>query len=97
MLEGVDLADIHGQDKFNFQHAAISREQSKKFLDWAFRRDFERNGPSMLSHLPHHAGTAGCGTRTIPTRACAQRFEWEARSLKDGYASGAVGHGSASR
>jgi hypothetical protein len=47
MLEDVDLADIHGQDKFNFKHAAISREDSKKWLDWAFRRDFERNGPSI--------------------------------------------------
>ena len=43
----VDLADIHGQFKFNFRHAAISREDSKKFLDWAFWRDFERNGPSL--------------------------------------------------
>jgi hypothetical protein len=43
----VDLADIHGQFKFNFRHAAISRDDSKKFLDWAFRRDFERNGPSL--------------------------------------------------
>ena len=24
-------------DKFNFQHAAISRDDSKQFLDWAFR------------------------------------------------------------
>jgi len=48
MLEGVDLADIHGQHKFNFQHAAISRDQSKRLLDWAFRFDFERNGPSMF-------------------------------------------------
>jgi radical SAM superfamily enzyme YgiQ (UPF0313 family) len=47
MLEDVNLADIHGQDKFNFRHAAISRDQSKRFLDWAFRRDFERNGPSL--------------------------------------------------
>ena len=47
MLEGVDLADIHGQHQFNFRHAAISREDSKKFLDGAFRRDFERNGPSI--------------------------------------------------
>ena len=31
-----------------FEHAAISREESKKFLDWAFRRDFERNGPSLF-------------------------------------------------
>ena len=47
MLEGIDLADIHGQDKFNFRHAAISRDDSKRFLDWAFWRDFERNGPSL--------------------------------------------------
>jgi radical SAM superfamily enzyme YgiQ (UPF0313 family) len=48
LLEDVDLADIHGQDKFNFVHAAISREQSKRFLDWAFWRDFEKNGPSLF-------------------------------------------------
>ena len=48
MLEGVDLADIHGQFKFNFQHAAISRDDSKRLLDWAFRFDFERNGPSLF-------------------------------------------------
>ena len=47
MLEDVDLADIHGQHKFNFPHAAISRDDSKSWLDWAFRRDFERNGPSL--------------------------------------------------
>jgi Radical SAM superfamily len=43
----VDLADIHGQFKFNFRHAAISRDDSKRFLDSAFVRDFERNGPSL--------------------------------------------------
>jgi len=43
----VDYADIHGQYKFNFKHAAISREDSKRFLDWAFWRDFELNGPSL--------------------------------------------------
>ena len=48
LLEHVDLADIHGQDRFNFQHAAISREESKQFLDSAFRWDFERNGPSLF-------------------------------------------------
>jgi radical SAM superfamily enzyme YgiQ (UPF0313 family) len=47
MLDGIDLADIHGQYKFNFRHAAISRDDSKRFLDWAFWRDFERNGPSL--------------------------------------------------
>ena len=47
MLTRCGLADIHGQHKFNFKHAAISRDDSKRFLDWAFRRDFERNGPSL--------------------------------------------------
>ena len=47
LLDNVDLADIHGQHKFNFEHAAISRDESKTFLDWAFRRDYERNGPSI--------------------------------------------------
>jgi hypothetical protein len=48
LLEDVDLADIHGQDRFNFRHAAISREESRTFLDSAFRWDFERNGPSLF-------------------------------------------------
>jgi radical SAM superfamily enzyme YgiQ (UPF0313 family) len=47
LLEDMDPADIHGQFKFNFRHAAISRDDSKEFLDWAFRLDFERNGPSL--------------------------------------------------
>jgi len=47
MLPGIDLADVHGQYKFNFRHAAISRDDSKKFLDRAFWRDFEANGPSL--------------------------------------------------
>ncbi|MFZ0295370.1 MAG: radical SAM protein [Candidatus Sulfotelmatobacter sp.] len=47
MLNDVEFADVHGQYKFNFKHGAISRDDSKRFLDWAFWRDFERNGPSL--------------------------------------------------
>jgi radical SAM superfamily enzyme YgiQ (UPF0313 family) len=47
LLPDIDFADVHGQYKFNFRHAAISREDSKRFLDWAFWRDFESNGPSL--------------------------------------------------
>lgn len=47
MLSDVDYADVHGQFKFNFKHAAISRDDSKRFLDWAFWRDFQANGPSL--------------------------------------------------
>ncbi len=47
-LLDVDLADIHGLFAFNFKHAAITREDSNKFLNWAFQRDFECNGPSLF-------------------------------------------------
>ena len=47
LLRDVEYADVHGQFKFNFKHAAISRDDSKRFLDWAFWRDFEINGPSL--------------------------------------------------
>ncbi|MBK5297789.1 MAG: cobalamin-dependent protein [Vicinamibacteria bacterium] len=47
LLDDVDLADIHGQFKFNFRHQAISRDQSKVLLDRAFSLDYERNGPSL--------------------------------------------------
>jgi radical SAM superfamily enzyme YgiQ (UPF0313 family) len=86
MLEGVDLADIHGQDRFNFEHAAIPREESKKLLDWAFRRDFERNGPSIY----RICRTTLEGWRRYhndPDPRVRARFAWEARSLRDGYAS----------
>lgn len=48
MLDNIDLADIHGQYKFNFKHPAISRDQSKVLLDHAFTLDYERNGPSLF-------------------------------------------------
>ena len=85
MLEGVDLADIHGQHAFNFEHAAISREDSKRFLDAAFRRDFERNGPSIY----RICRTTLEGWRRYKSDADTRvraRFAWEARSLRDGYA-----------
>jgi len=47
MLNGIDLADIHGQFKFNFEHEHITREDSKSWLDFAFQRDYEVNGPSL--------------------------------------------------
>jgi hypothetical protein len=81
LLIDVDLADIHGQDKFNFAHAAISREQSKQFLDWAFRRDFERNGPSLLRVW--RTTLAGWKRyKNHPDARVRSRFEWEVRSLK---------------
>jgi hypothetical protein len=83
-LIDVDLADIHGQFKFNFQHGAIPRDQSKAFLDLAFRRDFERNGPSLF----RICRTTLQGWRRYkndPDPRVRARFEWEARNLKNVY------------
>jgi hypothetical protein len=42
------LPTYNGQHKFNFEHGAISRDESKEYLDEAFQRDFELNGPSLF-------------------------------------------------
>ena len=47
LLDDVELADTHGQYKFNFRHPHISRDQSKTLLDRAFTQDFLSNGPSL--------------------------------------------------
>jgi hypothetical protein len=85
MLDGVELADIHGQHQFNFRHAAISKEDSKRFLDGAFRRDYERNGPSIY-RICRTTLNGWQRYKDDPDPRVRARFAWEARSLKDGYA-----------
>ena len=85
MLENVDLADIHGQNQFNFKHAAISREDSKRWLDWAFRRDFELNGPSIY-RICRTTLEGWLRYKNDPDARVRARFAFEARSLRDGYA-----------
>jgi len=84
LLDDVDLADIHGQFKFNFKHAALSRDDSKRFLDWAFWRDFERNGPSLF----RMCRTMLKGWRrykNYPDARVRRRFANEMTSLSLGY------------
>ncbi|MGE0043707.1 MAG: radical SAM protein [Vicinamibacterales bacterium] len=84
LLEHVDLADIHGQDRFNFRHQAISREQSKAFLDRAFRRDYEVNGPSLY-RLMASMFTGWRRYRDDPDPRVRARVAGEARQLRTGY------------
>ncbi|MFI5114360.1 MAG: B12-binding domain-containing radical SAM protein [Terriglobales bacterium] len=84
MLEGIDLADIHGQDKFNFRHAAISRDDSKRFLDWAFWRDFERNGPSLY-RMCQTMLQGWRRYRDYPDLRVRERFERENVKLRTAY------------
>jgi radical SAM superfamily enzyme YgiQ (UPF0313 family) len=80
----VDLADIHGQYKFNFEHPAISRDDSKKFLDWAFWRDFELNGPSIF-RICRTTLEGWKRYKDYSDERVRRRFEWEVRSVKNAY------------
>jgi radical SAM superfamily enzyme YgiQ (UPF0313 family) len=84
LLDGVDLADIHGQFKFNFQHEAISREDSKRYLDWAFLRDFQRNGPSLY-RMCRTMLQGWQRYRDYPDARVRERFSREMSKLKSGY------------
>ena len=84
MLDDIDLADIHGQFKFNFEHAAISRDDSKKWLDWAFWRDFELNGPSLY-RICKTTLEGWQRYKNYPDARVVERFRFEARSLRNAY------------
>jgi radical SAM superfamily enzyme YgiQ (UPF0313 family) len=84
LLPDVDFADVHGQYKFNFQHSAISRNDSKRFLDWAFWRDFENNGPSLYRMCQ----TMLLGWRRYkdyPDPRVRERFAREVKKLSSAY------------
>jgi hypothetical protein len=83
-LIDVDLADVHGQWKFNWKHPFISADDSKEFLDRAFGRDFELNGPSLY----RICRTTLEGIRKYrlhPDLRVRERFEREAHALQTSY------------
>jgi radical SAM superfamily enzyme YgiQ (UPF0313 family) len=84
LLPDIDFADVHGQFKFNFRHAAISREDSKRFLDWAFWRDFERNGPSLY-RMCRTVLMGWQRYKDYPDPRVRERFEREVKKLNSAY------------
>ena len=84
LLTDMDPADIHGQFKFNFRHAAISREDSKRFLDWAFWRDFESNGPSLY-RMCRTVLKGWQRYKDYPDPRVRERFAREAKKLNSAY------------
>lgn len=84
MLDRVELADIHGQFKFNFRHAAISRDESKQFLDGAFQQDFQVNGPSLF-RICQTLFDGWKRYRDHPDPRVRTRFEHEAHKLRTTY------------
>ena len=59
-------------------------DDSKKFLDRAFWRDFERNGPSLF-RICRTTPEGWRRYRDRPDRRIRQRFEGEIASLKNAY------------
>lgn len=83
-LIDVDLADAHGQWKFNWKHPYISRDDSKRFLDLAFARDFELNGPSLY-RICRTTLEGFRKYRLHPDLRVRERFEHEAAALMTSY------------
>ena len=80
----VNLADVHGQWKFNWKHPFISQDDSKKFLDFAFFRDFELNGPSLY-RICRTTLEGIKKYRMHPDLRVRERFDREARALRTSY------------
>lgn len=84
LLDDVELCDIHGQFKFNFQHPGIPRDDSKRCLDRAFRRDYEVNGPSLY-RLMRSMFTGWRVYRNDPDPRVKARVGSAARQLRTGW------------
>lgn len=88
MIDGTDLADIHGQFRFNFRHPHITQEQSTQFLLRAFQKDFDDNGPSMFRVIrTMHKGWVN--NRDHSNERVRARFEREISSVRN-YGAGAL-------
>jgi radical SAM superfamily enzyme YgiQ (UPF0313 family) len=84
LAKEVELADIHGQFKLNFRHPFIGRDAAKSILDWAFRRDYERNGPSIF-RVTRTMLAGWKRYRDDPDPRVRARFAAEGRQLTRGY------------
>jgi hypothetical protein len=84
LIDDVDYADIHGQYKFNFRHQTIGRDDSQRWLDSAFERDYEVNGPSMYRMMRTMLTGWQRYKHDADTRVRA-RFAADADKLRRGY------------
>jgi len=77
--------DIHGQFIFNYRHAHIHDGMESVFIERAFERDFERNGPSNIRVV--RTMLAGWKRyKNHPDPRIRRRVAWECRPLKTTYA-----------
>jgi len=77
-------SDIHGQYIFNYRHPHIKNGQETEFIERAFLRDFEVNGPSVARVFQ----TTLAGWKRYkdhPDGRIRRRFAWEAKDLATRY------------
>ena len=68
--------------RINFEHAAISRDDSKRFLDWAFWRDFESGRPVALPQCSKTLLAGWHRYRDWPDARVRERFSREMYRLR---------------
>ena len=84
-----ELADVHGQEKFNYRHPHFPDGSEGAYLLRAFRRDYEVNGPS-LTRIARTMLTLWQRHRGHPDERVRRRVVREWRSLATSF-SGVVG------
>lgn len=84
LLDDVDLADIHGQHMFNFAHPWLTREDSKRWLDSAFQRDYDVNGPCLF-RMMRTMFRGWSRYRNDADARVRERFARDAGKLRHGY------------
>src|SRR5207237_2709757 len=57
---------------------------SNRFLNWAFSRDFQRNGPSLY-RICRTTMQGWKRYKSHPDQRVRERFEWEVRSIRTAY------------
>ena len=80
IIDDVDLADIHGQLKFNYHHKSLPGEAMGEIMIRAFDRDFELNGPSTV-RIARTTLAGYLRHKNHPDPRIRKRFHWEARTL----------------
>ena len=78
-------ADTHGQYRFNHRHPHIHDHQEEKLLQDAFRRDFEKNGPSLYRLIRTMLQGWLC-YKDHPDARIRQRYAEEMQPLQTTYA-----------
>jgi radical SAM superfamily enzyme YgiQ (UPF0313 family) len=81
----VELADTHGQLRFNFRHPHIQDGQETEYLLRAFERDFEVNGPSV-ARIARTLLRGWLRHKDHPDPRVRRRYLRECRGLSTGYA-----------